>query len=231
MRDLAKGLVLGEGRSASVGGGIAGDPPARLAGPGPRWALIKHSLDVADYDDFLDVFPNTDQVFEARRHKRLLDEWTALDRDDVAVLEVFLAKRSFPALDRLARTAVSRLEDLARERRERWARLPGPASARATPPPGWVIDFGQDRFGAYARFTVGGVGQTLRWISPGTFQMGSPDDKPGRIDDEGPRHGVTLSAGFWLFDTPCTQALRQAVMGDNPSRFNSPERPVDTISW
>jgi formylglycine-generating enzyme required for sulfatase activity len=34
-----------------------------------------------------------------------------------------------------------------------------------------------------------------------------------------------------LFDTPCTQALWEAVMGDNPSRFQSPERPVEQVSW
>jgi formylglycine-generating enzyme required for sulfatase activity len=42
---------------------------------------------------------------------------------------------------------------------------------------------------------------------------------------------VTLAAGFWLFDTPCTQALWEAVMGANPSRFKSPDRPVETVSW
>nr|MBS0021144.1 formylglycine-generating enzyme family protein [Gammaproteobacteria bacterium] len=39
--------------------------------------------------------------------------------------------------------------------------------------------------------------------------------------------------GFWLFDTPCTQALWQAVMGKNknPSYFKSPDRPVEQVSW
>jgi formylglycine-generating enzyme required for sulfatase activity len=40
-----------------------------------------------------------------------------------------------------------------------------------------------------------------------------------------------LTEGFWLFDTPVTQALWQAVMGDNPSRFKSPTRPVEQVSW
>ena len=61
--------------------------------------------------------------------------------------------------------------------------------------------------------------QSLRWIEPGTFRMGSPDDEPERFDSEGPQHEVTISRGFWLADTACTQALWQAVMGDNPSRF------------
>ena len=75
------------------------------------------------------------------------------------------------------------------------------------------------------------VRQRLRWIAPGRFLMGSPEDEPGRHDDEGPQHEVTISRGYWLFDTPCPQALWQAVMGDNPSRFKSPQRPVEQVSW
>lgn len=41
---------------------------------------------------------------------------------------------------------------------------------------------------------------------------------------------MTISNGFWLFDTPCTQALWQAVMGDNPSAFRSSDRPVENVS-
>ena len=70
----------------------------------------------------------------------------------------------------------------------------------------------------------------MRWIKPGTFWMGSPEDEPGRDDNE-IRHQVTLSKGFWLADTPCTQALWQAVMGHNPSRFEDPKRPVENVSW
>jgi formylglycine-generating enzyme required for sulfatase activity len=42
---------------------------------------------------------------------------------------------------------------------------------------------------------------------------------------------VILSQGYWLFDTPCTQALWEAVMEENPSRFQSPDRPVEQVSW
>ena len=63
--------------------------------------------------------------------------------------------------------------------------------------------------------------------------MGSPEDEPGRYDDEGPQHEVTFSRGFWLGDTPCTQALWTAVMGadNNPSRFVDPQRPVEQVSF
>ncbi|MEO5372602.1 MAG: formylglycine-generating enzyme family protein, partial [Magnetococcus sp. DMHC-1] len=79
--------------------------------------------------------------------------------------------------------------------------------------------------------TFQGVTQRLRRIPPGRFLMGSPEDEPGRFPDEGPQHEVTIAKGFWLFDTPCTQALWQAVMGENPSRFKSPDRPVEQVSF
>lgn len=74
--------------------------------------------------------------------------------------------------------------------------------------------------------------QTFRWIEPGTFWMGSPDNEPERRNHEGPRHEVTISRGFWLADTACTQALWQAVMGDNPSGFKDDlQQPVEKVSW
>ncbi len=102
-------------------------------------------------------------------------------------------------------------------------------------PPQWASGWGQDSYGVWVEFTVvgedGPFRQRMRWIPPGRFLMGSPEDEPGRWSVEGPQHQVTGSKGFWLFDTPVTQALWQAVMGDNPSEFKSPNRPVEPVSW
>ena len=98
-------------------------------------------------------------------------------------------------------------------------------------PPEWASGWGQDQYGVFVEFTLQDVTQRMRWIPPGQFWMGSPDDEQGRYGDEGPRHRVTISKGFWLFDTPCTQALWKAVMGHNPSEFQSPNRPVEQVSW
>jgi sulfatase modifying factor 1 len=120
--------------------------------------------------------------------------------------------------------------------------------------PDWAIEAGRDEFGLWAEIELevqgtedhSGKGKRerkagsarasrirhrLRWIPPGEFWMGSPDDEPGRWDDEGPRHRVVISEGFWLGETPVTQELWEAVTGENPSRFKSPTRPVETISW
>ena len=73
--------------------------------------------------------------------------------------------------------------------------------------------------------------QRLRWVPRGTFWMGSPNSEEGRWEDEGPRHEETIPSGFWVFDTPCTQALWEAAIGENPSHFKGPDRPVENVSW
>jgi formylglycine-generating enzyme required for sulfatase activity len=79
---------------------------------------------------------------------------------------------------------------------------------------------------------VKGVRQRFRWLPPGAFLMGShADDKTG-FDDECPQHQVTLTEALWLADTACTQALWQAVMGNNPSYVqDDPQKPVEQVSW
>ncbi|MCP4702436.1 MAG: formylglycine-generating enzyme family protein [Gammaproteobacteria bacterium] len=102
--------------------------------------------------------------------------------------------------------------------------------------PAWASAMGRDRYGLWCAFEISSakgepVRQCMRWIAPGRFLMGSPQNEPGRYGDEGPCHEVTLSEGFWLFDTPVTQALWEAVTEENPSRFKSPQRPVEQVSW
>ncbi len=97
--------------------------------------------------------------------------------------------------------------------------------------PAWAQAWGEDQFGIWAAFVLGDVTQKLRWIPPGQFTMGSTESEPGRYDDEGPAHQAILTRGFWLFDTPVTQALWSAVMKDDPSHFQSHDRPVEQVSW
>ena len=98
-------------------------------------------------------------------------------------------------------------------------------------PPAWAVGWGDDKYGVFTEVDIDGVEQRLRWIPPGAFMMGSPGGEPGRSDQEGPQHLVQIPEGYWLFSTPVTQALYEAVMGDNPSRFKSPDRPVEQVSF
>ena len=99
----------------------------------------------------------------------------------------------------------------------------------------WASRFGSDDIGHWAEFAVRGprgpVTQRMRWIMPGLFLMGSPENEPGRDDDER-QHTVFLTQGYWLADTACTQELWEAVMGNNPSHFKGdPQNPVENVSW
>jgi formylglycine-generating enzyme required for sulfatase activity len=100
-------------------------------------------------------------------------------------------------------------------------------------PPPWATRFGWDRRGMFADFSLKGVTFSLRWIPPGEFEMGSPDDEPGRWEAEGPQHRVTVGNGFWLGATPVTQGQYAAVTGKRPSLFEhaGDEAPVEQVGW
>jgi len=65
-------------------------------------------------------------------------------------------------------------------------------------------------------------------IPGGTFWMGAPDSEGS--DAERPRHQVMV-APFWMGKFVVTQAQYVVVMGNNPSRFISANRPVEQVSW
>ena len=91
--------------------------------------------------------------------------------------------------------------------------------------------YGQDGFGLYVDLKIKHITQRFRWIEPGAFLMGSPEDEIGRSGYED-QHPVTLTMGFWLADTLVTQALWQALMGENPSEFKDETNlPVENVSW
>ncbi len=97
----------------------------------------------------------------------------------------------------------------------------------------WGTDgVGVDRYGLFGEATLAGGSQRFRWIPPGEFWMGSPEGEEGRYDDEGPRHLVRLTEGFWLAETACSQSVWSSVMGSNPSTStDDPQNPVEQVSW
>lgn len=100
--------------------------------------------------------------------------------------------------------------------------------------PAWTSGWGEDAWGPFVELTVKDVTQRLRWIPAGRFQMGSSSDDENLAGDiEKPQHWVEISRGFWMFDTPTTQELWEAVMGksENRSEFRSLLHPVERVSW
>ncbi len=127
-------------------------------------------------------------------------------------------------------------------------------------PPPWASAWGDDPYGLWADLTVNGVTQRMRWIEPSGpegFWMGSTKKERDAIKNKDARDRANqheheprkerVEVGFWLADTPCTQAFWTAVVGekprafwlavvgDNPSQFrdrpDAAERPVENVSW
>jgi len=89
---------------------------------------------------------------------------------------------------------------------------------------------GEDGYGSWADLTVNGVVQRMRYIPLGTFTMGRSEGEADRGGEES--HPVTISRGYWLAESECTQALYGSVMGSNPSEFTGDaNRPVEQMSW
>jgi len=106
-------------------------------------------------------------------------------------------------------------------------------------PPDYAAAWGEDKQGLWFDLRIGAVTQRFRWIPAGVFTMGSPENEKERegkglrgLFGKETQHEVTLSRGFWLADTACTQAFWQLIMGDNPAHFDDdPENPVDSVRW
>ena len=67
-------------------------------------------------------------------------------------------------------------------------------------------------------------------VEGGTFVRGAMEQDDDVYNDERPQHKVTLDDSY-IGETQVTQALWQAVMGNNPSNWEGDDLPVETISW
>lgn len=81
-------------------------------------------------------------------------------------------------------------------------------------------------------YNVNGVSFKMVKVKGGTFMMGATAGQGNQAyDDEFPVHEVILSS-YCIGETEVTQALWQAVMGENPSNFKGDlNRPVEMVSW
>lgn len=81
-------------------------------------------------------------------------------------------------------------------------------------------------------FTVGNVSFEMIKVEAGSFIMGCTSEQGSDCDeDEKSYHRVTISQDYYIGKYEVTQALYEAVMGSNPSRWKVYNRPVDKVSW
>ena len=81
----------------------------------------------------------------------------------------------------------------------------------------------------YEVILPGSVKMTFAWCPPGTFFMGSENERS--VSHERPVHQVTLTKGFFAGIYPVTQAQWLAVMGGNPSHSKGDQKPVERVCW
>lgn len=86
--------------------------------------------------------------------------------------------------------------------------------------------------GEQRRIDIGsGVFVMFVWIPAGEFVMGSPEDELGRYERESPQTRVTHSKGFWMSETPVTQAQYTILMNENPSDPRGLPFPVVNVDF
>jgi formylglycine-generating enzyme required for sulfatase activity len=108
-----------------------------------------------------------------------------------------------------------------------------------TTPPTETVDGEETRTCAHdtAHKETRPIYSKMVWVPGGSFEMGKELGTAGSGDTT-PVHTVTLS-GFYMGRYQVTQAQYQAVMGSNPSYFDSSpasgevqgNRPVESVSW
>ena len=76
-----------------------------------------------------------------------------------------------------------------------------------------------------------GISIDMVRVEAGTFTMGATPEMKDPYDDEKSTHQVTLTNDYYIGKYEVTQALWQAVMGNNPSYFKGDNLPVEQVSW
>ena len=76
-----------------------------------------------------------------------------------------------------------------------------------------------------------GISIDMVRVKAGTFTMGATREMENPYDDEKPIHQVTLTNDYYIGRYEVTQALWKAVMGNNPSKYEGDNLPVEQVSW
>ncbi len=181
------------------------------------------------------------------------DAWTAFNKGGEANVKkaIDLMKESLKLVDSASnRNALALFEAKLKElqtpkptQEQGQAQSGGATSGRTSTGSGEVAWDSNPKAGTLKTLKINGIDYRFHYCPPGTFQMGSPTGESGRDDDE-TQHRVELTNGFWTFETEVTQAMWQAVMGENPSWFcssgggsskvsglDTSNFPVERVSW
>ena len=76
-----------------------------------------------------------------------------------------------------------------------------------------------------------GVSIDMVKVEAGTFMMGATSEMKDPDIDEKTVHQVNLTNDYYMGKYEVTQALWEAVMGSNPSKYKGDNLPVEMVSW
>lgn len=92
----------------------------------------------------------------------------------------------------------------------------------------WLVGRGRANAGDLEE---GPLGMRFRYVPHGTYTIGSPEDEPGRANDEWLRQ-VHLEEGFWMAETEVTRRQWQEFAGESSPLFKHCENcPIESVSW
>jgi len=97
-------------------------------------------------------------------------------------------------------------------------------------PPDWASEWGHDEFGPWCSFQIEDARQVLRWIPAGQFLMGVPEEFGGVFDEVWPRHWVTVTRGFWMFESLCSRQLFDMVMRNQSGNTIANNDPIVNVT-
>jgi formylglycine-generating enzyme required for sulfatase activity len=76
-----------------------------------------------------------------------------------------------------------------------------------------------------------GVMMEFALIPSGEFSVRLDVDETGGDSSQSPTQRITITKSFYMGRCEVTQEQYEKIMGVNPAQFESPNRPVDTVSW
>ncbi len=192
------------------------------------WNKIKTSANQADFQNFLQKYPNGAFANQARtKIGGITDaEWNRVrSSKDPNVYKSYIAANPNSQYTAEARTRMNMLvASMVAYEQIRESKDVEDFKAYAVKYPEGV--YVEDAKAMYEPPKIGTMrrnsnGMEFMYIPAGDFMMG-----------DSTKHKVTISQAFFMGRTEVTQAQWQAVMGNNPSSFKDcPNCPVESVSW
>jgi serine/threonine protein kinase/formylglycine-generating enzyme required for sulfatase activity len=210
---------------------------AHLEVPGDDEMFARASRDgtAAAFADYLERFPGGKSAAKALEMMRTLNEAGEAEKSrlsealDDSAFEGAKSQGTLAAVEDYLRRFPSGRHEAEAQGLAGLLRSPALPDPKAAPVS--VPDSKEERrAGEILNLEIKGIALLMAWIPPGSFPMGSSNVGAGR--NQTPVHNVKISKGFWIGIYEVTQPQWTAVMGSNPSKFNTPEPiPVDSVGW